>query len=97
MVLDVFEARRVLESRHSPIQSPQPLVDIGILIPNHPLVRLEQQYIHRVESDYCHIQPDICLCDVRAEIIRSRLMCEMRFNLVQVIEQIGDGVMIRFL
>lgn len=72
MVLDMLKTGGVLESRHGPIQVPQPFVDVRVLIPNHALVRLEKRHVDRVESDHGDIQPNICLCDLGTEIVRSR-------------------------
>ena len=59
MLLDMLKLCRIMESRHVPIQLPQPFVQIGIARPDVPDIALEVLDVDRVEADNGRVKADV--------------------------------------
>jgi hypothetical protein len=71
-----------------PIQSPQPLLNLGVLVPDHSEITLEDGDIRNIKTYHCHVQPDVSFRDMVAEEVgRVPWLREVGFDAVECCEE----------
>ena len=83
MALNMRKLRRLPESRHIPIQMPNPFMQMRVTAPDIPDIGLEMLDVHSIEPHYRCIEPDIRLRDVFPEIERPLRGREVFLGTVQ--------------
>lgn len=97
VVLDVHKLRRVLEGRVVPIQISQPLVQVRISATDISYVTFEVLHIHRIKADDGREEPDVCFCDVFAEVEGPTARCNVFLCSIESYEESRDILLIGFL
>ena len=95
--LDVLELRRLPESRHIPIQCPEPTMNRWVSGTNVANIALEVLHVDGVEAYDGGVESYVCFGDVRAEVERSRRGAEVFLDAVEREEELDDGFLVGFL
>ena len=93
----VFESAPICLCTCVPIQSPEPLMQVGIVIANHLQVALEQRIVRYIKASDSWIGPDIGFRDMVTEQEFGFLSSKMRFQTVKRFEQCVDIDVVRLL
>lgn len=92
MPLNMIKLRRFLKRRQAPVQVAHPFMQVRIPAANVADVALKVLHVHGVEAHQRHVQPDVCLGDVLAKVVRSLCLgSEMLLCAVESLEQSDDG------
>lgn len=98
--LDVVKVGGLVERRVAPVQLAHPLVDVGVLVADHPDVALEVLHVDGVEPDDGGEQPHVGF----SESVTSKVLLpvgvaiiENGFNPVQVLKHIGTLLVVHLL
>lgn len=75
----------------------QPLVQAGIIMPNHLEITSEHGVVCNVESDDGWEESDVCFCDMFAEEKWTFVVRQMVFDFVECGEKFGDVLFVGFL
>jgi len=97
MSLDVFELRRLSESRYIPIQVPQPFMQRWIPAPYIPDIAFEVLNIDGIEAYNSCVQANVGLGDHGAEIVRGSVLCQVDFCAVKGFKESLDGFFVGLL
>ena len=93
VVFDVFELCRLMESRHVPIEVPEPSMDVGIATTDISNVAFEVLDIHRVEADDGRKEPHVSFGHILAPVEWSMFRLRQVFlDTIQRLEQLGDSL-----
>ncbi len=79
MLLDVLKLGRLSESRHIPIQVPQPFVQRRVSTSDIPDIAFEMLNINGIEADDGCVKAHIRFGDMSAKIIGGGVFSQMRF------------------
>lgn len=97
VVLDVHKLRCVLEGRMVPIQISQPLVQVRISATNVSYVTLKVLHVYRIKADDGREEPDVCFCDVVAEVEGPTAICNVFLCSIESLEESRDIFLVGFL
>lgn len=97
VLLDVLKLRRILESRHIPVEVPQPFVQRRVPRADIADVALEMLHIDRVEADDGSVESHIRLRDVLAEIVGCGVLRQVSLCPVQRRKEGSDRLLVGIL